>query len=270
MPKYDFSFDPPLMNATGMLGFAPDPRGPFDLGKLGAFVTNPISARPRAPAQRRGFLAYPGGFLLHSGYPNPGLSASIRRYGMRWARSPVPVIVHLLAEGGADLAGMVARLERIEGIAGIELGIPADCRPGDLRELLEAAGGELPIIVRLPLERADELAEALVSAGSSDRTPNGSPIVSLGPPRGAFPEQGIRTAPAKGEPTGEQQRTVHGRLYGPSLYPLALAAVCRLARLGLQVIGGGGVYNAGQAEAMLACGAIAVHLDAVIWRLGWD
>jgi dihydroorotate dehydrogenase (NAD+) catalytic subunit len=236
------------MNAAGTLGFAPDPRGPFDLTSLGAFITDPISANPRAPAQTRRFLAYPGGFLLHSGYPNPGLSAAIRRYGARWARSPLPVIVHLLAESRADLAGMVARLETIEGMMGIELGIPPDCKTAAARDLVHAASGELPIIVRLPLERADELSEGLVSLGIGG--------VSLGPPRGAIPDG--------------QGRTVRGRLYGPSLYPLALDAVCRLVRLGLPVLGAGGVYSSEQADIMLACGAIGVQLDAVIWRLGWD
>jgi dihydroorotate dehydrogenase len=36
------------------------------------------------------------------------------------------------------------------------------------------------------------------------------------------------------------------------------------------VIGSGGVYTPAQAEAMLQAGAIAVQLDAVFWRGGWQ
>ena len=79
MPKRDLELHSPWMNATGMLGFAPNPRGQVALDKLGAFVTNPVSLRPRAPAQNRALLPFPGGFLLHTGWPNPGLRAVLRR-----------------------------------------------------------------------------------------------------------------------------------------------------------------------------------------------
>jgi dihydroorotate dehydrogenase (NAD+) catalytic subunit len=249
MPKYDLSFDPPLMNAAGSLGFAPDRRGVVDLPRLGAFVTNPVSRRGRSPAQDRCLLEYPGGFLLHSGAPNPGLTRAVRRHAGHWARSPVPVLVHLLAEAPGELAEMVRRLEGVEGVSGIEVGLPPGCQAGDMLELLSAAAGELPVIARLPLERAIELGQALVARP-------GLPVaaISLGAPRGSLPAAG-----------GE---VVSGRLYGPAVFPLALQAVRGLARAGLPVIAAGGVYHPGQVEAMLAAGALAVQLDAALWRAG--
>ncbi len=77
MAKHDLTFEPPIMNAAGVLGFFPDRHGPIDWGMLGAFITNPISLSPRTPAHGSRFEAYPGGFLLHTGYPNPGLSLVI-------------------------------------------------------------------------------------------------------------------------------------------------------------------------------------------------
>jgi len=50
------------MNAAGSLGFAPNPHTPFDLSRLGAFVTNPISLTLRTPAQERACLPYPAAF----------------------------------------------------------------------------------------------------------------------------------------------------------------------------------------------------------------
>ncbi len=90
MPKYDLDISPPLMNAAGSLGFVPEPNGPVNLKQLGAFITNPISFQARTPARTRTSLPYAGGFLLHSGYPNPGLRAAVRRYAARWARSSLP------------------------------------------------------------------------------------------------------------------------------------------------------------------------------------
>ena len=86
-PKYDLEISPPLMNAAGTLGFAPEPKGAVNLELLGAFITNPISLQARTSATTRTSLPYPGAFLLPSGYPNPGLRTAMRRYAARWARS---------------------------------------------------------------------------------------------------------------------------------------------------------------------------------------
>lgn len=250
--KLDLAFDPPWMNAAGSLGFAPDRHGPVDLSRLGAFVTDPISLEKRSPAHGERYLAYPGGFLLHTGYPNPGLRTAIRRYGEGWGRSPVPVLVHLLCQRVDELSQAVQRLEGIPGVAGIELGFPPEIEVQLASGLIQAAAGELPVIVRLPLERAVEMAAALTK---KDAQADSLAAFSLGPPRGLLPT-----------PDGSLAR---GRLYGPGVFPLALRAVKALSAFGVPVIGGGGVYQMEQAEAMLRAGAAAVQLDAVLWRGGW-
>jgi dihydroorotate dehydrogenase (NAD+) catalytic subunit len=235
------------MNAAGSLGFAPDPRGPVDLERFGAFVTNPISLTPRTPAQERLCLSYPGGFLLHTGYPNPGIRAVLRRCAARWERSPVPVIVHILAQRGEEVFEIARRLENIENLAAFELGIPPDASPSLAAELVSAGLSERPVIARLPLERAEALAAAVMEAGAA--------AISLGAPRGALP--------------GPSGKLIKGRLYGPAVFPLALETLQRVLRLGSPVIGGGGVYQPAQSEALLQAGAIAVQLDAVLWQGGF-
>jgi dihydroorotate dehydrogenase (NAD+) catalytic subunit len=249
--KYDLNLRSPFLNAAGSLGFAPDPHGPLDLSRLGAFVTNPISLQPRTPANGPRYLPFPGGFLLHTGHPNPGLSAVVRRFAGRWGRSSLPVIVHLLAQGLEETAGMARRLESLQGVAGIELGLPSGVDSRAACALAKAVGGELPVIVRLPVERAAELAAAL--AGVAEQT--GIAAVSLAPPRGALP--------------GPDGKPISGRLYGPAIFPIALAAVTAIVSTGLPVIGGGGIYSLPQAEAMLSTGAMAVQLDSVLWRGEW-
>jgi dihydroorotate dehydrogenase (NAD+) catalytic subunit len=247
MFKYDLSLKPPLMNAAGSLGFTPDPHGPADLERFGAFVTNPISLSPRLPAQERRCLSYPGGFLLHTGFPNPGIRAVLRRCAKRWEHSPVPIIVHILAQRGEEVFEIARRLEKIENIAALELGIPPEASPALAAELVSAALSERPVIARLPMEHAVELASVAIDSGAA--------AISLGAPRGALP-----TAPGK---------LMKGRLYGPAVFPLALETMQRLLRLGSPIIGGGGVYAPPQAEAMLQAGAVAVQLDAVLWRGGF-
>ncbi|MEK6222795.1 MAG: hypothetical protein N2D54_11170, partial [Chloroflexota bacterium] len=82
------------MNAAGMLGFSPDKLSVFP--GQGAFITNPISLRQRKPAYGERMLNFPGGILLHTGHPNPGLSAVIKQHAGKWVKSNLPIIVHLL------------------------------------------------------------------------------------------------------------------------------------------------------------------------------
>jgi len=85
------------LNAASTLGFAPPAEGWNWPEMQGGFVTNPVSLNPRTPAEARAVLPYPGGCLLHTGLPNPGLKAVLRKFAERWARGSLPVWVHLLA-----------------------------------------------------------------------------------------------------------------------------------------------------------------------------
>ncbi len=244
MAKHDLVFDPPVMNAAGSLGFAPDTHSLMDWSGLGAFVTNPISLTPRTPATGRRYIAFSGGFLLHTGYPNPGLSHVLRHYARHWSRSPVPVIVHLLARGAEELSKMVRRLENVEGVSGLEVGLVSDATADMVVALTQAASGELPVIMQLPMERCADLASGVIQAGAV--------AVSLAPPRGIIPA-------AEGE-------SLQGRLYGPTILPIALRAVHLLIQLGVPTIGAGGIYTQEHKDAMLAAGALAVQLDSSLWR----
>jgi dihydroorotate dehydrogenase (NAD+) catalytic subunit len=250
MPKYDLSLQTPLINTAGSLGFAPDPYGRVDLNGLGAFITNPVSLLPRTAAERRSCIPYPGGFLLHTGWPNPGLKSVIRRCAARWARSPIPVWVHLIPLRPHEVFDLIGRLERVEGVMGVEIGLPPGVDAALAVEFARAAAGELPILLRLPFERAGELANALTPVAEE----TGLAAVSLAPPRGEL------VHPSGGHITG--------RLYGPAVFPLALAAVGSLVKTGLPVIAAGGVYRRSDAQAFLSAGAIAVQLDSVLWRGG--
>jgi dihydroorotate dehydrogenase (NAD+) catalytic subunit len=244
MSKHDLAIDPRLMNAAGSLGFTPDLHGAVDWSGLGAFVTNPVSLTSRTPARGRRMIEFPGGFLLHTGYPNPGISQVIRQYARQWQRSPIPVIVHLLAENPQEVEKMARRLESVEGISGLELGVRISLESEMLELMTRAACGELPVIVQVPLERAIELAPKAVDAGAD--------AISLAPTRGML--------------RADNGELVQGRLYGPVSLPLALRAVHELSQMRIATIGAGGVYTREQAESMLAAGAVAVQLDAVFWR----
>jgi dihydroorotate dehydrogenase len=236
------------MNAAGTLGFALDPDAPPAWTHWGAFVTNPISAGRRSPANGMRYRPYSGGFLLHSGYPNPGLKTVVRHNKARWRRAAPAVIAHLLGIDPQEISWMVAHLEGLEGVMGVEVGLPPGVSTEEAASLVQSAVGELPVIVRLPMENAAVIAGSLAGIEVA--------AFSLAPPRGSLPL-----------PDGAR---ITGRLYGPGVYPMALRTVEELSRIGLPVIGAGGVYRPEEAEAMLRAGALAVQLDAILWRGGWE
>ncbi len=238
--------DPPLMNAAGSLGFAPNLRIPLPWQELGAFLTNPISVKPRKPASGRRWKPFPGGVLLHSGYPNPGFWKVLDLYAPRWEQSPLPVIVHLLASRPEDIQKSVLKLEMIDNLLAVEIGFPESIDGREAEEIVSAALGELPLIARLPLTRSIELAPRVTAAGAV--------AISLGPPRGSL-EEG--------------DGFLHGRLFGQAIYPLSLQVVGELAKNGVPVIGAGGIFKRAQAEEMRRAGAWSVQVDLALWRGDW-
>jgi dihydroorotate dehydrogenase (NAD+) catalytic subunit len=244
--RQDLYLASPWMNAAGSLGFAPPTVWPVP-EPVGAFITNPISLGPRTPAAARGQQVFPGGVLIHSGLPNPGLSRVLRAYGERWKQSSLPVWVHLFGSNPDEIHQMVMRIEGREGVEAIELGLPPGAPAEVLLAFIEAAYGELPLVVNLPLTAVDEPWLA--------RLPGlGVSAISLGAPRGALP--------------ASSGGLLKGRLYGPALFPFMLAAVQSARRVDLPVIAGAGVYRRQDAQALRDAGAWAVQLDTVLWR-GW-
>jgi len=244
MFKQDLTLSHPLMNATGTLGFAPDYRAPVPWGAFGAFVTNPISLRPRLPAASPTLIEYSGGFLLHTGLPNPGLHAVIKKNASRWADSHLPIILHLMADRPEETRHMVQSLEELENIAAVELGFAPQLSDDFILLTIEMSLGELPLIANLPVEQLLSLGPRAIQEGAI--------AVSLATPRGAL--------------TTDNGQLTTGRLDGPTLFPQALLAVRDAARVGIPIIAAGGVQTKENADAMLSVGALAVQMDASLWK----
>jgi dihydroorotate dehydrogenase (NAD+) catalytic subunit len=247
MIRQELVLDTPYLNAAGSLGFAPPAAWALP-ERIGAFVTNPVSATRRTPAAERTALPYPGGVLLHTGLPNPGLNAVLRQYAQRWARSTAPVWVHLMPQTPAQAREMIGRLEGTEGVMTIELGLPPECSAEEALALVGAAAGELPLTVCVPLQRCGENWLNELPAGSVS-------AITISAPRGSLVRSG--------------GQVVSGRLLGPGLFPLVLSALRNLLPLRLPVIAGSGVYRKADAEVLLSAGATAVQVDGVLWKGGW-
>jgi dihydroorotate dehydrogenase (NAD+) catalytic subunit len=240
--KRDLYFSKPLMNAAGSMGFAPDSRTGISLDSFGAFVTNPFSLRPRLPTSQPAVIEYPGGFLLHTGLPNPGLKAGLKKYSAKWTRSDLPVIAHLMADRPEETQNMVRMLEEIENVMAVELGFAPLLSDDILMLTLEMCLGEIPLIFSLPVEQVLSLGPRMIQDGAQ--------AISIASPRGALMTDHLIT----------------GRLYGSSIFPQTLDTVNNAAKLGIPIIGSGGVWTKENANAMLSVGALAVQVDAALWN----
>ncbi len=241
--KRDLYFSKPIMNTAGLLGFAPDPRAGINFEAFGAFVTNPISLRSRLPAAQPALIEFPGGFLLHSGLPNPGLSAVLKKHEARWNRADMPIIVNLMADRPEETMRMVQMLEGIENVMAVELGF-APLLSNDIILLnLEMCVGEIPLIFSLPAEQVLSLGPRLIQEGAA--------AISITNPRGAI--------------MNDENKLTTGRLYGRSLFPRTLDIVHSAAMIGMPIIGAGGIWTEQDAADMLSAGAMAVEMDASFW-----
>lgn len=244
--KRDLYFRKPLMNAAGTLGFSPDFRSLAGFGSLdsfGAFVVHPVSLRPRLPASAPQVVPFPGGFLLHTGLPNPGFSAVLKKHRAQWERAETPVIVHLMAENPGETREMTLALETLENVMAAELGFAPQTSDEEILQTLEACRGEIPLIFSLPEEKILSLGAKLIQRGAE--------ALGMSAPRGSLTVEG---------------NLVSGRLYGRALFPRALEIVRAAARAGLPLIASGGVWSEQDAADMLSAGALAVQLDAVLWK----
>ncbi|MDY7080331.1 MAG: hypothetical protein SXV54_25900, partial [Chloroflexota bacterium] len=171
------------------------------------------------------------------------------------ARFPVPVIVHVAGTSPDEAAACCRRLASVEAVAGIEIGLPDTADPDDIVAIIQAARAAVsqPLIGKLPLTGACSphslysLCEAAVEADVDALT-------VAAPPRGTVWH----------EPSG---RFVTGRFYGPSVHPLALCALRRVAELvSVPLIGCGGIHSVEDGLAFLRAGATAIQVGGALWR----
>lgn len=240
---FEFGLNSPWMNVSGFGGYLPQHNTEAPI-PMGGFVTNPISLLPRSPALTRTVIPYPGGFLLHSGTPNPGMKNVLKTYAKKWTNLSLPLWVHLVADTPFEVQSMIKQLEETQCVSAVELGLPNNESTKNLFDLIAAAMGELPFFVCVPLDRVDPAFIEKVAGLGADG-------VVISAPRGMIFQDG---------------KCRQGRLYGPALYPQLLATLHRLREINLPLIAGCGIFTQEQGESALKAGATAIQVDAWLWK----
>ncbi|MEO0564018.1 MAG: hypothetical protein AAF125_18075, partial [Chloroflexota bacterium] len=249
--KTQLILNSPVMAAAGTFGFGTHYNDIVDFDKIGAIVTNPVTYAPRSPARGARVVPLDAGVLIHTGLPNEGIRRTIERYQTAWEKRAPATILHLVSTTVDEIESAMRVIDNVEVIAAVELGLNDDIEADAAAEFTRAAvrATEKPVLVRLPMGDAYEIAEPVADAGAAA-------IVVAGPPRGT----------ARDPHTGQ---LVGGRVYGQLLKPMALRMVGVLARriTSVPIIGAGGIHEPQDARDFIDAGAVAVQLDSVTWTL---
>lgn len=237
----------PVMIASGCGGYGQAYRQLVDPSAFGALITNPITLRPQRGISQPRLAETTAGFVLDTGNQNPGVKKIIREYSNHWRNWSVPVIAHLPAHDPDDLYRTAGALAGTDAVAGIELGIPSLAAPRDITVWIQAVreGCMLPLLVKLPLDAAVEMAEISAEATAD------ALVIGLPPPASAQ------------TPAGEW---VDGFLGGPALHSLVLHAIRRVREfVDIPIVAVGGIHSSVDAQVFLAAGALAVQIDSFLF-----
>ncbi len=251
----------PILTASGTFGFGKEFEPFVNLGSLGGIVTKTLYLERRRgnPPPRIVELPGAGGMLNSIGLENPGCDAFERQMLPGLVEKGVTVIVSCAGERPEDFARVAERVDRMEGIAaiemnlscpnvkkgGLDLGTDPERIHAILRQITQAT--EHPIIAKLTPNVTDikALAQAAVDGGAEAL----SLINTL-----AGMAIDWRTRRSK-------LGTKAGGLSGPAIKPVALRMVYEASRqVSVPIIGIGGITCAEDVLEFLVLGASAVQV----------
>jgi len=255
----------PILTASGTFGYGLEFAHLADLERLGGIVTKGLSLAPLPgnPPPRVGEVR--GGMLNSIGLQNIGIEKFVADVLPGLARYPARILVNLFGYEFDDYARLAARVDPLPGIAAVELNVSC---PNVKRGGMEF--GHDP-----------ELLERLVA---SVRRATGKPIAVKLSPNAGSPVAVAEAARAGGadilsaintvlgmaiDPWTRRPRlhTNRGGLSGPAIKPIALRVVFDVARrVGLPVIGIGGVETVDDVIEFLLAGASAVQVGTALFR----
>jgi dihydroorotate dehydrogenase (NAD+) catalytic subunit len=259
----------PVLNASGtfdaiaarrVFGDALLERFPF-----AAFVTKTVTLEPRQGNPPPRLWELPAGLINSIGLPNKGLARFLAEDLPELAELPVPLVVNVMGSSREAVAELVAAVAARDEVAAVELnvscpnvktGLLMGADPGETAGLLAAVRPltAKPLIVKLtpnctsPAAVAAAAEQAGADALSLLNTVRG---MALDPHRPGRPWLGGGT----------------GGVSGPAVRAVALAQVAEVrGRVGLPIVGMGGVQTARHARDLMEAGADLVAVGTESFR----
>ncbi len=252
----------PVMTASGTFGFGQEWADFFDLSLLGAIMVKAVTVKPRLGNPMDRMVETAAGTLNSIGLQNPGLDAFISEKMPYLRQFDCPVIVNIAADRLEDYCTLAERLDRIPGVAalevniscpnqacgGIEFGVDPVLTKQCISEVRKCT--KLPLIAKL----SPNVTDITVIAKAAEEA--GADILSL-----------INTFVGTAIDTKKRKFKIANRiggLSGPCIKPLALYMVWKVANaVTIPIIGMGGISDATDAIEFLLAGASAIATGTI-------
>jgi dihydroorotate dehydrogenase (NAD+) catalytic subunit len=249
------SFQNPILLAAGTAGFGRELDHVIDLDLLGGIVTKAVTPEPRRGHPPLRVAEFRGGMLNAVGLANPGVERVVA-HELPWLAQRLRrarVLVNVAGAKVTDYVQVIERLTSNETITAFEInascpntsagGLEFGAEPAGLAELVRACrrASTRPLTVKLSPVLPDIPAMAQVARDE------GAEAVTL-----------VNTMPGL---LDKRLGNGSGGLSGPALLPIGVLATRRVCeRLGMPVIGVGGVRTTADAREYLAAGASLVAI----------
>jgi dihydroorotate dehydrogenase (NAD+) catalytic subunit len=263
IPRTNLRLKNPVVAASGTFGYGTEFASRMDVSGLGAIVCKGTTRMPRAGNEPLRLAETPAGMLNTIGLQNIGVEAVVTEQAPLWAKLDVPVFVNVSGTSVEDCCDIVAHLNDVPGVAGLELNISCpNVKEGGVAfgtsarlasEVTAAvrSATPLPLIVKLSPNVRDivEIACAVEEAGAD--------AISLINTLYGMAIDRARRAPLLAPVTGG--------LSGPAIKPVALYMVYAVAAaVSVPIVGLGGIMSAEDALEFLLAGASAVGLGTAL------
>ncbi|HVW26885.1 MAG TPA: dihydroorotate dehydrogenase [Polyangiaceae bacterium] len=255
----DLTLKNPILTASGCFGYGLEYDDYYDVATLGGICTKGLSLHPRLGNAPERICETAAGMLNAIGLANVGVEAFCTEKLPTLRRRNVTVVANIFASSVEDFVAITERLDREEGIAAIELnvscpnvkegGIEFGKDPRMSARVTEAVRKKtkLPLWVKMSPEAGDIAAVAIACEGAG-----ADALTAINTIRGLSIDVNRQRA---------RLANSTGGLSGPALRPIALRIVWELAsKVGIPIIGIGGIFTANDAIEFMLAGATAVQV----------
>ena len=251
----------PILLASGTAGFGYDIADVLDTSQLGGIVTKTITLEPRDGNPPPRIWETPSGMLNSIGLANPGLEVFTKDIVPLLADLPTEIIISVGGNSEGEFIELVEKLSEIEFVNTIELNLSCpNVKEGGIHF------GRNPDTVFSLLKKLREITEKSLWAKLSPQVTDIAELGIAAQDGGADAISLINTLPAMAIDIKTRKPmlgAITGGLSGPAIHPVAVAMVYELSKkIGIPIIGIGGVYRPEDAVELIIAGASAVQIGS--------
>jgi len=249
-------FQNPVLAASGTFGFGLD--FPKVASRLGGVVLKAVTLEPRAGNPPPRIWEFPGGIVNSVGLENPGIERFLSEIEPKLRRLECRVVANIAGFAVTEFARLAEAMEGAAAVGAVEVNVSCPNvekggalfgqNPGLVERVTRAVRKKTrkPVLVKLTANFVDPLETARAAeAGGADGVTLINTLFGLVLDETGRPVLGGRS----------------GGISGPALKPFALYCVDRVAgRIGIPVVGGGGIMSGQDALDFLNAGAKLVQV----------